>query len=67
MKQNELNQGEVILTEHGIDEDYVESVDDIYWNDRGEVPGVNDMENDTALIPGKVFSVNPNYKVSLDD
>ena len=35
----ELNQGEVIITEHGIDEEYVESVDDIYWNDRGEVPG----------------------------
>ena len=63
----ELNQGEVIITEHGIDEEYVESVDDIYWNDRGEVPGVNDIENDTALIPGEVFSVNPNYKVVLDD
>lgn len=63
----ELNQGEVIITEHGIDEEYVESVDDIYWNDRGEVPGVNEMENDTALIPGEVFSVNPNYKVVLDD
>ena len=63
----ELNQGEVIITEHGIDEDYVESVDDIYWNDRGEVPGANDIENDTALIPGEVFSVNPNYKVVWDD
>ena len=63
----ELNQGEVIITEHGIDEDYVESVDDIYWNDRGEVPGVNDMENDTELIPGEIYSVALNYKVVLDD
>lgn len=63
----ELNQGEVIITEHGIDEDYVESVDDIYWNDRGEVPGVNEMENDTELIPGEIYSVALNYKVVLDD
>lgn len=69
-----LHKGDVIITEHLVDEDYFffddddegdegddagYTIDDLYWNDRGEVP--EEGENDTELVPGKVCSVKPDY------
>lgn len=70
----ELYHGEVIITEHGMAEDWEFCNDgkefdvnnELYWNDRGEVPSLNDMENDTQLGLG-VFRVKLHHKVVLDD
>ena len=64
----ELHSGDVIITEHLLDDDYVYlgydlTIEDLWWNDRGEVQ--DDDDNDTKLVPGEVFSVHPNYKVRI--
>ena len=66
-----LHNGDVVITEHLLDEAELESrrkagqksetIDDIHWNDRGEVPRKG--KNDTKLELGKVLSVKPNYVV----
>ncbi len=68
----QLRNGEVVITEHSLDEKKLESmrdcegkpktIDDIHWNDRGEVLA-HGVKNDTKLVLGKVFSVKPNYVV----